>query len=188
MPTGVAEKGRQAAGKEPHSDKVAKVAAMRERFLKVSTAVLFDYRGLSVAQMTDLRRRSREVGVEFSVVKNNLLHRAVEGTSFESIREHLEGPVSMAVTSGDPAVPAKVLNDFVKKASVGQITGGILDGKFLDVGAIKALADLPPREALLGQVVWMMDSQVAALPRLLNALLTKLLFAFQAIANKKETG
>jgi large subunit ribosomal protein L10 len=187
MSTDVVEKGRQATGKGPREDKVDKVAAIRKKMEEVSTGVLFDYRGLTMAQMTALRRRSRESGVEFSVVKNNLLHRAVEGTSFEPLQDHLEGPVSMAVTAGDPAAPAKLLNDFVKEASIGQITGGVLDGKFLDVDEIKALADLPPRDVLIGQVVGLMDSQVASLPRLLNALVTKLLYALQAIANQKET-
>ncbi len=188
MSTVVAEKGRQASGKGPNPDKVAKVEAMREKMSDISAAVLFDYRGLSVAQMTTLRRRSREAGVELSVMKNNLLHRAVEGTAYESIQDHLKGPVSIATTTGEPSAPAKVLNDFVKEASVGQIAGGVLDGKFLDVGEIKALAELPPREVLLGQIVGLMDSQVAAFPRLLNAVLTKLLYALQAIANQKETG
>ena len=188
MSTVVAEKGRQTSGKGPRPDKVAKVEAMREKMANVSAAVLFDYRGLTVAQMTDLRQRSRDVGVELSVMKNNLLLRAVEGTEYESLRDHLTGPVSIAITTGEPSAPAKVLNDFVKKASVGQITGGVLAGKFLDVGESEALADLPSLEVLLGQVVGLMDSQVAALPRLLNAVLTKLLYALQAIANQKETG
>ncbi len=188
MSTVVVEKGRQATGKGPHPDKVAKVEALREKLAGVSAVVLFDYRGLSVTQMTTLRRESREVGVELSVVKNSLLHRAVEGTSFESIQAHLKGPVSLATTTGEPSAPAKVLNDFIKKASIGQITGGVLDGKFLEVDEVKALGDLPSREVLLGQIVGILDSQVAALPRLLNAITTKLLYAFQAIAKKKENG
>jgi large subunit ribosomal protein L10 len=188
MPTGVVEKGRQATGKGPHPDKVAKVEALREKLSEVSAVVLFDYRGLSVSQMTSLRRQSREVGVDLSVVKNSLLYRAVEGTEYESIQAHLKGPVSLAVTAGEPSAPAKVLNDFIKKASVGQITGGVLDGKFLEIDEVKALAELPSREVLLGQIVGMMDSQVAALPRLLNAIITKLLYAFQAIAKEKENG
>lgn len=188
MSTGVVKKGRQGAGKEAHPDKVAKVESFREKMAGVSTAVLFDYRGLTVAQMTDLRKRSREAGVEFSVVKNSLFHRAVEGTPFEAIQDRLKGPVSLAITAGDPATPAKVLNDFIKEASIGQITGGVLDGEFLDVDEIKALAALPSREVLLGQLVGAMDAQVASLPRLLNAIITKLLYAIQAIANQKENG
>ncbi len=188
MSTVVVEKGRRATGKGPHPDKVAKVEAIREKLSGVSAVVLFDYRGLSVIQMTTLRRQSREVGVELSVVKNSLLYRAVEGTAYESIQAHLKGPVSLAVTTGEPSAPAKVLNDFIKKASVGQITGGVLDGNFLEADEVKALAELPSREVLLSQIVGMMDSQVAALPRLMNAIITKLLYAFQAIAKEKENG
>lgn len=184
----VAEKGRQATGKGPHSDKVAKVDSLRKRMEETSSAILFDYRGLSVSQMTDLRRRSREAGVELSVVKNNLLHRAVEGTLFDPLQARLDGPVSLATTTGDPSAPAKVLSDFVKEVSIGQITGGVLDGKFLEEPQIKALADLPPREVLIAQILGVFDSQVAALPRLLNAVVTKLLYALQAIAKQKENG
>ena len=117
-----------------------------------------------------------------------LLRRAVVVTSYVALQANLEGPVSLAITTGEPSAPAKVLNDFIKKASIGQITGGVLDGKFLEADEVKALAELPSREVLLGQIVGMMDSQVAALPRLLNAIITKLLYAFQAIAKEKENG
>ncbi len=187
MSTEVAKKkGRAAAGRGPSPLKEAQVVAIREKISDASSAILFDFRGLSVAQMTDLRRRTREAGVELSVVKNNLLRRAVEGTSFEPIQDHLEGPVSLAIAQGDPAAPAKALSDFLKAVKIGQITGGVLDGEFLDEATIKALADLPPREVLLGQLVGVMDSQVASLPRLLNAVITKLLYAIQAIAKEKE--
>lgn len=189
MSTEVAEKkGRAAAGRGPHPQKEAQVAAIRESISDASSAILFDFRGLTVMQMADLRRRTREAGVELSVVKNNLLRRAVEGTSFEPIQDHLKGPVSLAIAHGDPAAPAKALSDFIKAVKIGQITGGILDGEFLDEAKIKALADLPSREVLLGQLVGVMDAQVASLPRLLNAVITKLLYAFQAIAKEKEKG
>jgi large subunit ribosomal protein L10 len=189
MSTEVAEKkGRAGAGQGPSPVKEAQVAAIREKISDASSAILFDFRGLTVMQMADLRRRTREAGVELSVVKNNLLRRAVEGTSFEPIQDHLKGPVSLAIAQGDPAAPAKAVSDFLKEVKIGQITGGILDGEFLDEAKIKALADLPPREVLLGQLVGVMDAQVASLPRLLNAIITKLLYAFQAIAKEKENG
>ena len=188
MSTEVAEKGRKAAGSGPNPQKVAQVEQIREKMADASSAILFDFRGLTVMQMTDLRRKTREAGVDLSVVKNNLLHRAIEGTSFEVMQEHLDGPVSMAISRGDPAVPAKVLNDFVKEVRAGKISGGVVEGEFLDEDKIKVLAELPPREAILGQLVGVMDAQVASLPRVLNAVLTKLLYAIQAIAKQKENG
>jgi large subunit ribosomal protein L10 len=188
MTTEVAEKGRAAAGRGPSEVKVEQVEAIREKMSGATAAILFDFRGLSVSQMTVLRRKTREAGVNLSVVKNNLLVRAVEGTSFEPIRDHLEGLVSVATTQGDPAAPAKVLNDFLKESGGGKINGGVVEGVFLDEEKIKALAELPPREVLLGMLAGVMDAQVASLPRVLNAVITKLLYAVQAIAKKKENG
>ena len=188
MSTEVAEKGRAATGKGPNEQKVAQVENIREKMSEASAAILFDFRGLSVSQMTDLRRKTREAGIELAVMKNNLLDHAVEGTSFDSLREHLEGPVSLAIAKGDPVAPAKVLNDFLKNADSGKINGGVVEGDFLDEDQIKALANLPSRDALLGQLVGVMDAQVASLPRVLNAVLTKLIYAVQAIAKKKENG
>jgi large subunit ribosomal protein L10 len=186
MSTEVAEKGRLAAGRGPNPQKVAQVEAIREKVADVTAAVLFDFRGLTVLQMTDLRQKTREAGIDLTVVKNNLLNLAIEGTSLEVLQEHLNGPVSLAITREDPAGPAKVLNDFVKEAGAGQITGGVVEGDFFDEAKIKALAALPSREVLLGQLAGVMSAQVASLPRTLNAILTKLLYAVQAIAKKKE--
>lgn len=188
MSTEVAEKGRAAGGKGPNPRKVAQVEKIREKMFEASAAILFDFRGLSVAQMTDLRSKTREAGVELAVMKNNLLDRAVNGTSFDSLRGHLEGPISLAIAMGDPVAPAKVLSEFLKGKERGKINGGVVEGDFLDEVQIKALAALPSREALLGQLVGVMDAQVASLPRVLNAVLIKLIYAVQAIAKKKETG
>jgi len=188
MSTEGAKKGRAATNKGPNPKKVAQVEIIREKMSDASAAILFDFRGLSVAQMTELRSKTREAGVELAVIKNNLLGRAVDGTSFDSLRAHLKGPVSLAIAKGDPVAPAKVLNEFLKDKEKGKINGGIVEGDFLDEAQIKALAALPSREALLGQLVGVMDAQVASLPRLLNAVLIKLIYAVQAIAKKKETG
>lgn len=181
------KKGRAAGGLEPRPEKIEKLEALRAQLQKCSSMVLFDFRGLSVAQMTDLRRRSREAGVKLSVIKNTLLHRAVEGTPFEAVRPQLSGPVSIATTTGDPAIPAKILKNFLKNVPLGQIRGGaMLDGKFLKVSEIQAIADLPSREVLLAQMLGALSGVVAGLPRLLNALLRKPLYALQAIAKSKK--
>lgn len=180
------KKGRAAGGLEPRPEKTDKLDALRKHLEKCSSMVLFDFRGLSVAQMTDLRRRSREAGVELAVVKNTLLHRAVEGTPFEAVRPRLNGPVSIATTEGDSAAPAKVLKTFLKGLPQGQIRGGaMLDGKFMEVAEIEAIADLPSREVLLAQLLGALNGVVAGLPRVLNALLQKPLYALQAIAKSR---
>jgi len=181
------KKGRLAGGLAPRPEKVEKLGVLRAKLEKSSSVVLFDFRGLTVAQMTTLRRRGREAGVELSVIKNTLLNRAVEGTPFEVVRAKLNGPVSIATTAGDPAVPAKVLKTFLKGLPAGQIRGGaMLDGKFLEPAEIEAIADLPSREVLLSQMLGALNGVVAGLPRVLNALLRKPLYALQAIAKSKE--
>lgn len=187
MATVFARKGRLAAGKAPREDKVEAMEALQKRFEATVSMVLFDYRGLSVAQMTALRRRTREAGVRFSVIKNSLAERAVEGTDFEELRGRLVGPVSIATTEGDPAVPAKLLKDFVKSESAGAIKGGVLDGRFLESVEVEALADLPPREALLASLLGTLQAPVAGLPRLLNGVLGQLVNVVDAIAKKKES-
>ncbi len=187
MAAGVAEKGRLAAGKAPRADKVEAIEALRKRFGETASLVLFDYRGLSVAQMTALRKRTREAGVRFSVIKNALAERAIEGRGFEALRGRLVGPVSIATTDGDPAVPAKVLKEFVKGESVGAIRGGVLDGGFLEIAEVEALADLPPREALLARLLGALQGPVAGLPRTLNGVLGQLVNVMDAIAKKKES-
>lgn len=188
MSTQTVKKGRSAGGSEPRPEKVEKVQALRKQLEKCSSMVLLDFRGLTVAQMTDLRRRSRAAGVNLAVVKNTLLRQAVEGTPFEVVRPRLSGPVSIATTTGDPAVPAKVLKGFLKGAPQGQIRGGaMVDGKFLEVTEIESLADLPSREVLLAWMLGALNGVVAGLPRVLNAVLQKPLYAIQAIAKTKET-
>jgi len=188
MSTQVAEKGRLAHGKGPRPDKVEKLESLQQRLAETSSMVLFDYRGLSVAQMTALRRRTREAGVSLSVIKNSLLARAIEGTPFEALRGRVTGPVSIATTSGDPAVPAKILKTFAKETSAGQITCGVMDGRLLETPDVEALADLPSRDVLLGRLLGTLQAPVAGLPRVLNGVATKLLYALQAIANQKEKG
>ena len=186
MATAVVEKGRGAAGKAPRADKVEAVEALRNRFNETASLVLFDYRGLSVGQMTALRRQAREAGVRLSVVKNSLAERAAAGTRFEELYGRLVGPISIVTTDGDPAAPAKILKDFVKEESAGAIKGGVLDGRFLEAAEVGALADLPPREVLLSMLLSALQAPVAGLPRVLNGVAAQLINVLDALAKKKE--
>lgn len=186
MAASVAEKGRMAAGKAPRADKAQAVEALRSHFDETTSLVLFDYRGLSVSQMTALRKQTREAGVRLSVVKNTLAERAIEGTGFGELRGKFVGPISIATTAGDPAAPAKILRDFTKKESAGEIRGGVLDGRFLETAEVETLADLPSREALLSTLLGTLQAPVAGLPRVLNGVLAQLVNVLDAVAKKKE--
>ena len=186
MATAVVEKGRLATGKAPRDDKLEAIEALQNRFNESTSLVLFDYRGLCVSQMTALRRQTREAGVRLSVVKNSLAERAVEGTDFEELRGRLVGPISIVTTDGDPAVPAKILKDFVKGKSAGEIKGGVLDGRFLETAEVESLADLPSREVLLSMLLSALQAPVAGLPRVLNGVISQFINVVDAIAKKKE--
>ena len=181
MATAVVEKGRLATGKAPRDDKLEAIEALQNRFNESTSLVLFDYRGLSVSQMTALRRQTREAGVRLSVVKNSLAERAVEGTDFEELRGRL-----IVTTDGDPAAPAKILKDFVKGKSAGEIKGGVLDGRFLETAEVESLADLPSREVLLSMLLSALQAPVAGLPRVLNGVISQFINVVDAIAKKKE--
>jgi large subunit ribosomal protein L10 len=186
MATAVVEKGRLATGKAPRDDKLEAIEALQNRFNESTSLVLFDYRGLSVSQMTALRRQTREAGVRLSVVKNTIAERAVEGTDFEELRGRLVGPISIVTTDGDPAAPAKILKDFVKGKSAGEIKGGVLDGRFLETAEVESLADLPSREVLLSMLLSALQAPVAGLPRVLNGVISQFINVVDAIAKKKE--
>ncbi len=182
----VVEQGRLATGKAARADKVEAVEALLNRFNESTSLVLFDYRGLSVAQMTSLRRQTREVGVRLSVVKNTLTERAADGTAFEELRGRLVGPISIVTTDGDPAAPAKLLKEFVKAESAGAIKGGVLDGRFLEAAEVESLADLPSREVLLSMLLSALQAPVAGLPRVLNGVISQFINVVDAIAKKQE--
>ncbi len=186
MATGVMEKGRLARGKAPRPDKVEMVQNLQNHFNETTSLVLFDYRGLNVSQMTNLRKQTRAAGVRLSVIKNALAERALEGTGFEQLRGRLIGSISIATTDGDPAVPARVLKDFVKEQSAGEIKGGVLDGRFLESDEVNALADLPSREVLLSRLIGALQSPVSGLPRILNGVVAQLINIVDAIARKKK--
>ncbi|MFQ6110762.1 MAG: 50S ribosomal protein L10, partial [Nitrospinota bacterium] len=140
----------------------------------------------NVEQMTDLRRRLQEVGAEFKVVKNTLARLALRDTPLESIDPYLKGPISIALGYEDSPAPTKVIMDYLKTQPLPEVKVGFFQGKLLRPEEVRAVAELPPREVLLAQLLGGLEAPVAALPRMLGGIMRKLLFTFQAIAEKKE--
>lgn len=164
--------------------KKAVVADLRARSESAQAAVLTDYRGLTVDEMTDLRAQLRENGVFFQVVKNNLVKRAVEGTDLEPLTEHLKGPTALALAE-DPVAAAKVLSEFAKDHGDLEIKAGVLDGKALEATEISALAKLPSREQLLTQLAVGLNAPATKLARSLNAVPAKFARALAAVRDQK---
>ena len=134
-----------------------------------------DYRGLNVAQVTELRKQLREAGVEFKVFKNTLVRRAAEVAGVEAINEFLTGPNAIAFSKEDVIAPAKIINEFAKKNEKLEIKAGIIEGTVASVEDVKALAELPSREGLLSMLLSVLQAPVRNF-----ALATK------AVAEQKE--
>ncbi|WP_018249365.1 50S ribosomal protein L10 [Orenia marismortui] len=156
-----------------------------EKFSNAKSAVLTDYRGLNVEEVTELRAKLREAGVEYKVAKNTLTYLAAKETGYEDIKEYLSGPIAIAFSSEDPVAPAKILSDFAKDHDNLEIKSGILSGDILDADGIKALADIPPREVLLAQIARGMKAPISGLVYSLKYPINGLVYALNAVKEKK---
>lgn len=129
------------------------VQDIAEKLSGCTTAVVADYRGLTVSQVTELRKQLREAGIDFQVLKNTLVRRATAVAELTELAEVLSGPTAIAFSREDVVAPAKILNDFAKKNEALEIKGGVVEGRVVDVNQIKALAVLPSREGLLSMLL-----------------------------------
>jgi large subunit ribosomal protein L10 len=154
--------------------------------LRGSSAVLVDYQGMDVARSTDLRRRSREAGVEFIVAKNTLTKRAADEAGLEDLSEYLVGPTALAF-SDDPVASAKLMAEFADQVESFALKGGLLEGgRVLNEADVVALSKLPGREQLLAQVVGGISSPLTGLVTVLNNTIQGLVVALGQIAEQKR--
>jgi large subunit ribosomal protein L10 len=157
-------------------DKKAVVAEVSAQVANAQTIVVAEYRGVQVSDLTVLRKKARESGVYLRVLKNTLVRRAVVGTSFEGLAEHMVGPLIYSV-SADPVSAAKVLNDFAKTNDKLVLKAGSYAGKVLDKGGVQALASIPSRDELIAMLMGVMQAP-----------LTGFAAAVAALAKKREEG
>ena len=160
---------------------------LHERFSKSAIVVVTDYKGLDVSAMNDLRRKLRGEDIEFQVAKNTLLIRAAKDTEVALIQDYFKGPSAVAFSYKDPVAPAKILAQFAKDNKKLEIKGGVLKDKVLDVDAIKALAKLPSREVLLGQLLSVLNEVPSSFVRTIAEIPRSLLNVLTAIRDQKET-
>lgn len=160
--------------------------ALHEKFLKSEIVILTDYKGLDVVKMNDLRRKLRAEDIEYRVVKNSLLVRASEGTDVAVIKDHFKGPSAVALSYKDPVAPAKVLTEFSDAHDPLEIKVGVLGGKMLDMNGIKALSSLPSYEALVAQLLSVMNGVPRGLVTALSDVPRKLLNVLNALKEQKE--
>ena len=144
------------------------VQEISEAINGAASVVVVDYRGLTVAQDTELRKQLRAAGITYKVYKNTLVSRAVEGTEFEALREVLEGPSAFAISTEDATAPARVIAEFAKKAPKLEIKAGVVEGTYFNAEGMKEISSIPSREVLLGRLFGSMQSPIANLARVLN--------------------
>ena len=159
---------------------------LHDRFARSAIIVLTDYKGLDVTSINELRRKLRESNIEYQVVKNTLLVRAAEGTDIALIKDHFKGPSAVAISYDDPVAPAKVLTQFAKDNNKLEIKVGVLNGKVLDVQAIKALATLPSKEVMLALLLSTINAVPTSFVRVLAEVPRSLLNVLTAIKDQKE--
>lgn len=162
------------------------VEDLKEKFATTKVVIVTDYKGLNVAQMTELRRNLSEANVEFQVVKNTLLTRASKDTDAELLADVFKGPSGIALSFDDPVAPAKVLTQFAKDNQKLEIKAGVMNGKRMNLDAITALSKLPSREELLAQVLSTMNAVPAGLVRALADVPRRMVNVLSAIKDQKE--
>ena len=138
-----------------------------------ATAVVVDYRGLTVAEDTELRKQLREAGVVYKVYKNTMINFAIKDTEFADLAQHLEGPTAIAVCKDDATAAARVLAKFAKTAEALEIKGGVVDGVYYDAAGIGQIASIPSREVLLSKLLGSMQSPVTNFARVIKQIAEK---------------
>ena len=144
------------------------VQEISEMINGAQSVVVVDYRGLTVAEDTQLRKQLREAGVSYKVYKNTLVNRAVEGTEFESLRDVLEGPSAFAVSTTDATAPARIVAQFAKENPVLEIKTGVVEGTYYDNAGIKTIATIPSRDVLISKLLGSMQSPIANFARVIK--------------------
>ncbi len=152
---------------------------------EAASIIFTDYRGLNVAQVTELRSRLREADIEFRVVKNTLARFAAQKANIADLDEIFIGPTAMAFGVTDPVAPAKILLGFAKDHPQLEIKGGVLDGSVIDLSKVEYLAKIPSREELLAKALGSMQAPISGLAMVLSGILRKLLYALNEIKETK---
>lgn len=149
------------------------VAEIAEAVKDAQSAVLVDYRGLTVEQDTALRKQLREAGINYKVYKNTMMKLAFKGTDFEALDEFLEGPSAIAISATDATAPARVLANFAKTAPKLEIKAGVVEGKAYDAAGMAEIAKIPSREELISRLLGSMQSPITNMARVLNQIAEK---------------
>ena len=155
------------------AEKQAVVASMVEKLKNASAGVLVDYKGITVEHDTKLRAAMRAAGVEYAVIKNTLIGKACDKVGFEGLKGELEGMNALAISFDDPIAPAKILKEYAEKIETFEIRGGFLDGAVVDQATVNELANIPPKEVLIGKLLGSIQGPLYGLACGLQAIIDK---------------
>jgi len=162
------------------------VEDLRGRFAKSRLVILTDFKGLDVQSVSELRRKLKEAGIEYKVVKNTLMARASQETPISVLKDHFKGPGAVAISYHDPVASAKILTKFADDSKKLEIRAAVLNGKLIDLSGVRALAALPPREVLLGQLLAVMLDVPTSVVRVLAGVPRGLVNLLAALKDQKE--
>lgn len=160
------------------------VAGLKEKFAKTALAVITDYRSLTVAEITDLRRRLIKNNAEYKIAKNTLIKLAIKDSNLIELEKLLEGPTALLLGYGDPSECAKTYVEFIKEIEKGDIRGGFLDGKFLSKEEVKTFANLPSKEVLLGQIAGLLVANTSGIAGIFESLIRDTALLIEEVAKK----
>ncbi len=172
---------------EKLQSKQALVDEIVEKIKAAQSIVLVNYRGLDVAEATELRAKYREAGVDYKVYKNTMMRRAFDECGFEDMAEFLKGPSAIAFSNEDIAAAAKITTEFTKTHQQVEIKAGLVDGKVISASEVDDLAKLPAKEVLIAQVLGGLNAPIQGLVNVLNGNIRGLAVVLKAIAEKKES-
>jgi len=162
------------------------IAELHEKLQRASAAILTDFKGMTVAEMTDLRDALAAEQIEYQVVKNTLMRRASRDTGAAVLDPLVKGTCAVAIGYGDPAIPAKIIKKFNKTNEKLKIKAGALGKRFLDMDGVVALAELPPREQLLGKLLGTLNAVPTSLVTVLSGVSRAFVGVLAAIQHQKE--
>lgn len=163
-----------------------KIEAIKEKVKDAKVAVVTEYRGLSVEEITNLRRELQKENGDYMVTKNTLAKIAVKGTEFEVLGEVFKGPIAIAFGYEDQAAPAKILAKFIKEKKKGEIIAAAIEGQLLNADQAKALANIPSREELYAKMLGCINSPATGIAGAVNAVMSSLVRAVDAVAKQKS--
>ena len=153
--------------------KTAVISEVSELIKDAQSVVVVDYRGLTVAEDTELRKALRAEGVQYKVYKNTFITTAIKGTDFESIAPVLEGPTAIAVSKSDATAPARVIAKFAKNAKALEIKGGVVEGTYYDAAGIGNIASIPSRDELISKLLGSLQSPITNFARVIKQIAEK---------------